>query len=391
MPRPSKLSVLFINTSNAGTAFYRMWQFRENMLHNKLVKMAAMPWFHYKNNTAQPWQWDNPHDYGSQACQVFKSIAQQVDVVVVQYLHTFEALTLIECLKQGLRDIGKNVPFLTEIDDYIHETPVDFECYENYKPGNKYRMVVEEQIKNLDGVIVSTPFLKEVYSELNPHVYLVPNAIDFKAWDKLPKFHAKNETRIGWSGGGNHREDLLTIEKPIKKYLEDSKNVSLHMVHGITEEFKDQSKIVWHKHFVWMNKYAKRMSKLGFDIGLCPLQPNDFKKAKSNLRRLEYAALGIPVLAQRWGHLADTIEEGKDGFLYETEEEFVKGLDVLVKNKELRLDMGRHNYLTAKRDFNIDTVTKHYVEVLKEVVARGQTTQIDMSEKKQWTGQPLGV
>jgi glycosyltransferase involved in cell wall biosynthesis len=386
MPRPSKLSVLFIGTSNAGTQFYRMWQFRENMLHNKLVKMAAMPWFHYGLNTAQPWQWDSPHDYASQPCQVFKSIAQQVDVVVVQYLHTMEALTLIECLKQGLRDSGKNIPFLTEIDDYVHETPVDFQCFEDYKPGNKYRMVVEEQIKNLDGVIVSTPYLKEVYSEFNPHVYIVPNAIDFKAWDKIPKFHSKTETRIGWSGGGNHREDLLTIERPVKKYLEENKKVELHMVHGIPEEFKDQSKIVWHKQFVSMKKYAKRLAKVGFDIGLAPLACNDFKKAKSNLRRLEYAALGIPVLAQKWGHMADTVENGKDGFLYETEEEFTKCLDVLVKNETLRRDLGRHNYLTAKRDYSLDTVTKHYVEVLKEAVSRGQTTTIDMESKRTEVG-----
>src|SRR5260221_6329796 len=203
-----KLRVLFITTSNAGTSFYRMWQFRETMLHERMVKIAAIPWFHYSNIHAQPWQWDNPHDYGSQACQVFKQIAQNVDVVVVQYLHTFEALVLIESLKQGLKDCGKNIPFLTEIDDYIHETPVDFECFDSYKPGNKYRQVVEEQLKSLDGVIVSTPYLKEAYSEFNKHIYIVPNAINFDQWNKFERKQFKNHVRIGWAGGASHKADL---------------------------------------------------------------------------------------------------------------------------------------------------------------------------------------
>lgn len=356
------------------------------MLHNKLVKMAAMPWFHYSNIHAQPWQWDNPHDYASQACQVFKEIARQVDVVVVQYLHTFESLVLIESLKQGLKDSGKDVPFLTEIDDYIHETPIDFECYDSYKPGNKYRQVVEEQLKALDGVVVSTPFLKEVYSEFNKNIYVVPNAIDFDHWGKFERKQFKNHVRIGWSGGASHNEDLKTIEEPIKKYLAETKGVELHLNHGIPKEFKDQSKIKCHTHWTYMNKYPKHMAKLGFDIGLIPLQPNDFKLAKSNLRRLEYAALKIPFLGQKWGHLEQTSVHGKDGFLYDTPEEFIKYLDLLVHNAELRKNMGEHNYLTARRDFNLKSVTQFYVDVLQEVAARGQTTSVDVSERK-WTGQ----
>lgn len=379
-----KLKILFITSSNAGTAFYRMWQFREYMLHHKLVKMAAMPWFHYSNIYAQPWQWDNPSDYGSFPCQVLKQRISEVDVVVVQYLHTMEALVLIESLKQGLKDSGHDIPFLTEIDDYIHETPVDFECFDAYKPGNKYRTVVEEQLKSLDGAIVSTPFLKEVYSELNPNIYVVPNAIDFGQWGKFERKQFKNHVRIGWSGGASHNADLATIEEPVKKYLEDNQGVELHVNYGIPDAFKNQPKIVCHKHWTHMNKYPKHMANLGFDIGLCPLQPNDFKKAKSNLRRLEYAALKIPFLGQKWGHLEETTTHGKDGFLYENEEGFVKYLDILVKNKELRTAMGEHNYLTAKRDFSLANVANLYVEVLQEAADRGQTTTIDMGRDK-WT------
>jgi len=375
-----RLKVYFLTSSNAGTAFYRMFQFKEEMNKSGLAR-AIIPWYRREpdeHHHAQQWQWHIHDNYDvSGRNGLVPQMVAQADVIVVQYLHTIEALCLVEALKACHPD----KVFLTEIDDYIHETPVEFACYKDYQPGSKYRTVVEEQIKALDGVIVSTPYLKEVYSELNPHIYVVPNALDFKHWEKFGDSRSKRETRIGWAGAGNHDADLETIEEPIKKYLSETDKVSFHhMVHGIPENFKDQPKIVWHKHWVTVDKWPKRLSKVGMDIGLCPAQPNDFKKGKSNLRRLQYAAMGIPVVARNWGHTAETMEHGKDGFLYDTEEEFTSYLNLLVKNKQLREDMGLHNKLTAKRDFSIEKVTAHYVDVLREAKERGQTTTVDVSD-----------
>lgn len=387
----SALKVYFLTTSNSGTAFWRMHQFKEAM--NRLgLASAVIPWYNFDNQYAQEWQWhvhDDPRVYARTG--VINSMVREADVVVVQYLHTFEALALVEALKACHPD----KVFLTEIDDNILETPTYNEAHDQYSPSSKYRDVVVEQMKALDGIVVSTPYLAKLYKEFNKHVYVVPNAVDFGAWKNLAVPAHPGEVRIGWAGALNHYEDLSTIEAPLKEYLAKNKGVSFHLLFGGDDRFKDQSKIVWHKRWTKINKYQRTLAGLGFDIGIAPLVDNGFNRAKSNLRKLEYGALGIPVLASNVGHFKETVKHGKDGFLFNDPKEFVEHLDRLVKDEKLRKLMGRYNHLDVKTRFNLDVVAAHYVDVLKEAKARGQTTTVDVSEagtaqrRSQWiVGQP---
>lgn len=374
------LKVYFLTTSNAGTAFYRQAQFKEAMNRRKLAS-AVIPWFNYKQMGAQEWQWHVMDD--PQVCArtgVINSMAKEADVIVVQYLHSMEALALVEAIKACY---PKKI-FLTEIDDNVFETPTYNEAHDQYSPGTKFRDVVVEQIKALDGVICTTPHLADLCREFNPHVYQVPNAIDFDVWDKQPKPKRHDKiVRIGWAGAGNHYEDLKTIEAPMKEFLEETKGVELHLLHGIPEFFKGHPKVVCHKDWAYINKYPSRLLKMRLDVGLAPLVDNGFNRAKSNLRKLEYAAMGVPVLAAKVGHFARTVHHARDGFLYETPEEFKKYLKTLVEDEKLRGLMGRANYLDVKANFNLNDVAAHYVEVLKQAHSKGQTTTVDVSDPRE--------
>lgn len=372
------LKVYYLTSSNAGTAYYRMWQFKESMNRQKIAE-AVMPWFHSNQQTAQEWQWhvqDDPMVYARTG--LIPSLVAQANVVVVQYLHTWEALALVEALKA----CNPHVVFLTEIDDWILDTPIANAAFTQYQPGSKYRDVVVEQMRALDGIVCSTPFLAEAYKEFNPHTYVVPNGINFDIWDKVVKSEHKGDIRIGWAGAGNHEADLATIEKPIKELLSETRGVSFHVVHGIPESFKDQSKIVTHKGWWQVNKYPRQLGRLGFDIGVAPLVDNNFNRGKSNLRKLEYAGMKVPVVASRVGHFAETVKHAKDGFLYETPEEFKSYLKLLIEKPELRRMMGQYNYLDVKSRFNVDKIAKDYVEVLTDALARGQTTTVDVSDPR---------
>lgn len=383
--KSSKLRVLFLATGNAGTAFYRMWQYREGMKNQKLAE-TAIPYYNYDNIHASEWQWHIQDDFNLYHPKgVLPKLCEWADVVVVQYLHTFEALALMEAIKACL----PNTPFFTEIDDDIFDTPTSNPAFDAYEPGKKYREVAIEQIKALDGVICSTPFLAEKCREINDNVYIVPNGIDFNIWDRVKPVHAKNEVRIGWAGGANHEEDLRTVEVPLKAFLKAHKNVTFHVVHGIPDFFKNQSKIVCHPHYKSINKYPKYLGKMGFDIGLAPLVPNDFNLAKSNLRKLEYAALGIPVLAANVGEFARTINHSKDGFLYSNADEFYNYLELLVTDKDLREKMGQANREDVRQNFNVKKISRDYFQILKEITKTGPVKTVDVSERSEakWTEQ----
>lgn len=380
MPKPL-LKAFFLCTANSGVAYYRLWQFKEAMNRMKLASVA-MPWWNSGQLHAQEWQWhvhDDPRVYARTG--VINQLVRQSDVVVTQFLHSWEALALIEAVKA----CHPKIPFLMEIDDLLIDTPVYNDAFDQYRPGQPLREIAIEQMKMSDAIVTSTPYLKERFSEFCKHIYVMPNCLDFKMWDKIENVAPAGPLRIGWAGGGNHYEDLKTIEKPIKDYLATAKNAEFHIVHGAPQFFKDQSRIVWHREWKPIAKYAKHLARMGFAIGLAPLVDNAFNRGKSNLRKLEYAGLKIPVLAAKVGHFVETCKHGRDGFLYETDEEFLKYLDLLLKNETLRRDMGKYNYLDVRERFNVESVARDYMDMLLECKNRGQIVKIDVSDPKEKT------
>ncbi len=372
---------------NAGVAHYRMYQYKEAI--NRLgLAGVVMPFYDPQTEHQGEWQWYADKDMTLNSAKgELVHLIKMADVIVTQYVHTPQALALIEALKATfqhpdvVKEFGKKV-FLAEIDDDVLDTPTWNAAYAQYGPNQQVRKTVIEFLKSMDGIICSTPFLACKYADLNPHTYIVPNGINLAKWDKHKNEHVKDEIRIGWAGGASHDEDLRTIEAPIKELLAANRNVSFHVFHGCPEFFKGQSKITWHKEYAWIDKYPRALKRLKLDIGIAPLVDCDFNRGKSNLRKLEYGALGIPVVAADLGHFRETIEHGKDGFLYKNASEFKNYLQLLIDDRMLREQMGRDNYQSIANDFNTDYIAAHYVKTLKRALRKGKTVEPQVGEHR---------
>ena len=77
------------------------------------------------------------------------------------------------------------------------------------------------------------------------------------------------------------------------------------------------------------------------DINLAPLELNNiFCRAKSEIKFVEAAALGVPTVASRIDPFAAAITHGKDGFLAGGTPEWIEHLDRLAADAELRRCIG---------------------------------------------------
>lgn len=385
---------------NAGVAYYRMYQFKEAM--NRLgLASAVMPFYDPQSEHQGEWQWYADKDYTlSSSRGELVHLIKQADVIVTQYVHTPQALALIEGLKATFQhpDIvkqhGKKV-FLAEIDDDVLDTPPWNAAFQQYGPNQDIRNTVIAFLKSMDGVICSTPFLAAKYADLNPNTYIAENGINLANWDKHKSEHVEGEIRVGWSGGASHDEDLRTILEPMKEVLAANKNVFFHIFHGCPDFFKDQSRVVWHREFAWIDKYPRALKRVKMDIGIAPLVDCDFNRGKSNLRKLEYGAMGIPVLAADVGHFHETVKPGIDGMLYANANEFKLKLQLLIDDSALRRVLGAGNYASIKYDFNVDVLSERYVKTLRKALRKGKTVDIDVTDHRgaKWYSreQPLGA
>lgn len=294
------------------------------------------------------------------------SAGQQADVIVFGRVETDWALTTF----YALRDQFPGKPILTELDDDITDVAAYNPAAEFIKPGSDLTRLALSQITNSDGLIVSTPYLKEVYSEFNQHIYVVPNSIDVQKWNAA-KRKKKPGIRIGWIGGASHAEDLRLLDPIIDPIVERNPEVTFVFASSAHPDFlKDRKGVELVETWSPILKYPSHIGSLDFDIGLAPLRDNKFNRAKSNLRWLEYSALGIPCVASQVGHFAETIKDGVDGFLAKTPEHFAAHLGEMIADKKVRNRIGRAAHARIYEDFNVDKTIDRYIEAVEDVLTR---------------------
>jgi hypothetical protein len=233
-------------------------------------------------------------------------------------------------------------------DDLWNITPENWQAYQLYNRPD-IRDAVEHAAETADLVTVSTEPLAEVLREFNPNVAVLPNCIP--EWvTKLPR-KQRRRPRVGWQGGASHGIDIGQVAAPVRRFLKRFPDWDLQL-NG--SDYRPTVKAPAGRMFyapwvpVWENP-EKYYTSVDFDIGLCPLYPTKFSRAKSAIKALEYGARGIPVIASDIEPYASVITHGTDGFLVRRDHEWLKYLSELAADEQLREKMGAAAREMARR------------------------------------------
>lgn len=188
-----------------------------------------------------------------------------------------------------------------DLDDYW-ELDEHHVLYQEYQEINFAAKQIG-QIKDADVVLVTHSRLAEEVAVYNKNVHVCPNAIP-----KAGQFDIEREpyclTRLFWQGSDTHREDIALLKTPLDKlgpiagkikmvmagYVEDHEHW-YNMVMDYTAGAKHQYKLI---PATKVTDYYAAYKEA--DICLIPLLNTQFNRHKSNLKILEAANLGLPVI-----------------------------------------------------------------------------------------------
>jgi glycosyltransferase involved in cell wall biosynthesis len=186
-------------------------------------------------------------------------------------------------------------------------------------------------------VTVSTEPLAEVMRRFNPNVVVLPNHIDGALLDiERPR---RDRLTIGWAGGDSHLKDWWHVAPHLRRFLRQNPAVQFH---NIGHDFRIAAKLDLEQTYFtpWSNDLFTYYRSIDFDIGLAPLLPTRFNRSKSHIKALEYAALGIPVIASDVAPYRDFVLDGVTGFLVRHDHEWGRRLRELVNDEDMRTEMG---------------------------------------------------
>lgn len=250
--------------------------------------------------------------------------------------------------------------------------------------------IVHEQLKAAHMVTVSTPYLKDLYTKYNKNVVVVPNAIDFEVWHKVEPVN-DGLVRIGLFGSNSHYKDWREGIDAVKRILAEYPQARFY-INGwlVMEEAKEGAAIYEMKrHFKFpdyfadmglldspqveifepteIQDYPKWLMDKRIDIGLAPLVDSRFNRSKSNLKYIEFGAMGVAGVYADLEPYAD-VQHGVTGLKASKPIDYYTQLKKLVESAELRKKIGDAAHEDVKARYDAGKVAEKFGKEIEKTV-----------------------
>jgi glycosyltransferase involved in cell wall biosynthesis len=329
---------------------YRVWQ-KQAHFETLGVRCRVIDW----------------HD--TEAC--FSAAATATQAILYRVPGTPEILHLIDTLR------ALQVPLAWEVDDLI------FDEASYRRNSNLAELSPELRRTVLAGValyraallaarraIASTPELAQAMREAGvAEVAVVENALDAETLAAAAQIRANRAPHDGvliayGSGTKTHDADFRQAAPALLRLLAAHPDTRLRIIGDLTlpagfEAFAnriDQLPMV---------PYARYLALLGeADISIAPLEPSLFNDAKSNIKFLEAAILGLPSVCSPRAQFSRVIANGANGVLADDDDAWFTALDALAGDAALRTRLGAAALRDVLRRYAPEAIAREQVAPL---------------------------
>lgn len=242
-----------------------------------------------------------------------KHIKESIDLVIFNGIVPFKTTPLLE-----IEEMKRHAKVVMDIDDryddysgFILEErkklPLSYSYPKTYTQG------IKEQLEVVDWITVSTEKIAEVVDKDN--VTVLPNALSPETEEQYNQVVIKNDDdklHIGFVGNAMHYYDGKVLEEALSM-VEEKKDIVVHVLAvnknkttadgspEVTNQLCDELSLngeieVVRHEYKKVDSYYPEIASM--DLMIAPLSDIPFNEGKSNLRALECALAGIPLIAQ---------------------------------------------------------------------------------------------
>lgn len=307
-------------------------------------------------------QWEGLGERGhfSSCSHAFpQQVMDVVDVVVGQRITQpgplYQWQEVLRRRARGLRPGGGSPALVYETDDDLLSINTAKNPLGKYLRQQEPRRVMVECLETADLITVSTEPLARSMRRFNDNVIVLPNSLPTTVFD-VPLNTRRGRhgpVVLGWQGSITHKDDWAIVKPVVKQLLEEWPHLLMHFLGTPYADGLPVHKIKFKQWTTDLNLHYRRSA--NFDIGLAPLERNPFNDAKSGLKFMEGAALGVPMVCSRVPAYADLVEHGVTGFLASTPAQWYEHISALIEDPALRLRMGD----AAREAARAWTIDKH--------------------------------
>jgi len=271
--------------------------------------------------------------------------AQQADLVFNQ-----------KCLFKtsvALKLIAKSQRTIFDFDDAIYT-----------RPGKPHSWVTSYRVKKrlhlwlkyADVVTTSNHFLAGYARKYSDSVKVIPMALDTNIWKPRNRIH-RHEIVLGWAGAPVNVPLLEKLGPVLAHMLKTYPLLKLAIFSG--QKPRLNCPFEYHPFIPGGEpEFVKNL-----DIGLLPLDDEEYARGKSPIKALQYLACGVPVVGNIIGATAEILND-KNSIAVSNEKEWLNALERLVINRDLAISMGHVGHKLIEKNHNLITVGEKLFNVL---------------------------
>ncbi|MDA0321321.1 MAG: glycosyltransferase [Verrucomicrobia bacterium] len=262
--------------------------------------------------------------------------------------------------------------FILDVDDSVlGATPVSFPApFSSRQDDGEPRQLME--LSSL--VLAGNARLAEDARAHARSVSVLPTVIDCRRYGVIrahPPVHGRDELCILWSGQSSTLPFLLERIDAIREAAQSlhPRAVVLRIVCDAFTGVDTEAHTPLRIECVRWSITREVDDLLGADVGVMPLPNNEWTRGKCGFKLLQYMALGLPVVGSPVGVNSQIIQDGKNGYLATSHEEWVSRLLDLLQSPKRRDAFGRVGRRTVSEEYSLGHCAETFVQT---VIGRAQ-------------------
>ncbi len=297
--------------------------------------------------------------------KAYRKLAREDAVLVLQRFnyHSFAPFFLRLFNKRKL---------IFDLDDWEAREEINY--YFNKVPSSKAEIMMRFIAKKSNFCIAASKFLVKFLSVYNDNVIYMPTGVDVDVFKPVVGARIKPDMVISWLGTMHRPDNVENIKFLIDCFLclvNDYPRLRLEIrgdgiFYGQVRDFVRQhgQGHICLKPWINPEQIPAYLNKI--DIGVMPLiQETKFNKAKSPTRLFEYMAMEKPVLASSIGEAREIINDGENGLLAKTKDDFIIKMKALIENASLRKSLGKCARKSILRGYTLEQIAGKLIKEIK--------------------------
>jgi glycosyltransferase involved in cell wall biosynthesis len=189
----------------------------------------------------------------------------------------------------------------------------------------------------------------------------IPTVVDTdKRYNRLKEHRDGTPLVVGWTGSHSTLKYLDTVMPALAELQQE-----LHFTFVVIADKEPELPLKSWRFVPW-NPATEIEDLLQLDVGIMPLTADRWSEGKCGFKLIQYMALGIPALASPVGVNRVIVDEGINGYQYETPEEFVAGLRRLLESADRRREFGISAREKIVAEYSIAAIRRPFISALTD-------------------------